>query len=38
MKAVLKKWFGRDAGFTLTELAVAMVVIGVLASIAVPNF
>ncbi|CAB4886568.1 unannotated protein [freshwater metagenome] len=38
MKAMLRKWFGRDAGFTLTELAVAMLIIGVLASIAVPNF
>ena len=38
MRVLLKKLSRRDAGFTLTELAVAMVVIGVLASIAVPNF
>ncbi|MUH50538.1 MAG: prepilin-type N-terminal cleavage/methylation domain-containing protein, partial [Actinobacteria bacterium] len=38
MRVLLKKLFRRDAGFTLTELAVAMVVIGVLASVAVPNF
>ena len=27
-----------DAGFTLTELVIAMVVLGVLASIAIPSF
>ena len=31
--------FGRgDSGFTLTELAIAMVVLGVIASIAIPSF
>ncbi len=35
----LGRWFGRrDAGFTLTELVIAMVVLGVLASIALPSF
>ena len=28
----------RDSGFTLTELAVAMLVVGILASVAVPSF
>ena len=28
----------RDAGFTLTELVIAMVVLGVIASIAIPSF
>ncbi|MCX6534983.1 MAG: prepilin-type N-terminal cleavage/methylation domain-containing protein, partial [Actinobacteria bacterium] len=30
--------FGRDIGFTLTELAIAMLVLGVLASVAIPSF
>ena len=31
--------FGRrDNGFTLTELVIAMVVLGVIASIAIPSF
>jgi prepilin-type N-terminal cleavage/methylation domain-containing protein len=34
----LKNIFHRDGGFTLTELAVAMVVVGILSGIAVPNF
>ena len=29
---------GRESGFTLTELAVAMLVVGILASVAVPSF
>ena len=33
------RWFGgRDNGFTLTELVIAMVVLGVIASIAIPSF
>ena len=33
------RWFGRrDAGFTLTELVIAMLVVGVLVSIASPSF
>ena len=38
MKALLKKWFVRECGFTLTELAVAMLVVGILSAIAVPSF
>ena len=38
MKASLKKKFGRERGFTLTELAVAMLVVGILSAIAVPSF
>jgi prepilin-type N-terminal cleavage/methylation domain-containing protein len=34
----LKKIIRREGGFTLTELAVAMLVIGILSSIAVPSF
>ena len=35
----LERWSGRrDAGFTLTELVIAMLVVGVLASIALPSF
>jgi Tfp pilus assembly protein PilE len=30
--------FGRDVGFTLTELAIGMLVLGVLTSIAIPSF
>ena len=30
--------FGRDIGFTLTELVIAMLVLGVLASVAIPSF
>ena len=30
--------FRRDIGFTLTELAIAMLVLGVLASVAIPSF
>ena len=32
------KLVGRESGFTLTELAVAMLVVGILASVAVPSF
>ena len=35
---VLKKQVSGDSGFTLTELVIAMVVLGVLASIAIPSF
>jgi len=38
VKALLKRLVKRNDGFTLTELAVAMVVVGILASIAVPSF
>jgi prepilin-type N-terminal cleavage/methylation domain-containing protein len=38
VKASLKKKFGRERGFTLTELAVAMLVVGILSAIAVPSF
>lgn len=38
MKAMLNKLVKRNGGFTLTELAVAMVVVGILASVAVPSF
>lgn len=38
MKAMLNKLVKRNGGFTLTELAVGMVVVGILASIAVPSF
>jgi len=34
----LKKIIRREGGFTLTELAVAMLVVGILSSIAVPSF
>ena len=35
---VKSKVIGRESGFTLTELAVAMLVVGILASVAVPSF
>jgi type IV pilus assembly protein PilA len=38
MKAILKKIIRREGGFTLTELAVAMLVVGILSAIAVPSF
>jgi len=38
MKAILKKILRREGGFTLTELAVAMLVVGILSAIAVPSF
>jgi len=38
MKALFKKMFRREGGFTLTELAVAMLVVGILSAIAVPSF
>jgi prepilin-type N-terminal cleavage/methylation domain-containing protein len=38
MKAKLKKILRREGGFTLTELAVAMLVVGILSAIAVPSF
>jgi prepilin-type N-terminal cleavage/methylation domain-containing protein len=34
----LRRFLHRDNGFTLTELAIAMVVLGVIASIALPSF
>lgn len=38
MMGTLKRIIRRDAGFTLTELAVAMLVVGILAAIAIPSF
>ena len=38
MKALFKKVLRREGGFTLTELAVAMLVVGILSAIAVPSF
>jgi general secretion pathway protein G len=38
VKSLFNKLVKRNGGFTLTELAVAMVVVGILASIAVPSF
>jgi prepilin-type N-terminal cleavage/methylation domain-containing protein len=38
MKTLFKKRFRREGGFTLTELAVAMLVVGILSAIAVPSF
>ena len=35
---VRSKVIGRESGFTLTELAVGMLVVGILASVAVPSF
>jgi prepilin-type N-terminal cleavage/methylation domain-containing protein len=35
---IMAKLVGRESGFTLTELAVAMLVVGILASVAVPSF
>ncbi len=35
---IKSKLVGRESGFTLTELAVAMLVVGILASVAVPSF
>ena len=35
---MFKKQYSGDSGFTLTELVIAMVVLGVIASIAVPSF
>ena len=37
-KKIQAKFQNRESGFTLTELAVAMLVVGVLASVAVPSF
>ena len=37
-KNVKAKIANRESGFTLTELAVAMLVVGILASVAVPSF
>ena len=34
----LRRFLRRDSGFTLTELVIAMVVLGVIASIAIPSF
>ena len=34
----LHRFVRRDNGFTLTELAIAMVVLGVLSSVAIPSF
>lgn len=38
MKELFKKVLRREGGFTLTELAVAMLVVGILSAIAVPSF
>ena len=35
---MVKKHYSGDSGFTLTELVIAMLVVGVLASIALPSF
>ena len=35
---MFKKHYSGDSGFTLTELVIAMVVLGVIASIAIPSF
>ncbi len=34
----LRRFCRRDVGFTLTELVIAMVVLGVIASVAIPSF
>ena len=38
VKKATAKIMNRESGFTLTELAVAMLVVGILASVAVPSF
>ena len=38
MKSTISKIFRREDGFTLTELAVVMLIVGVLAGIAIPSF
>ncbi len=38
LSKIKSKLVGRESGFTLTELAVAMLVVGILASVAVPSF
>jgi prepilin-type N-terminal cleavage/methylation domain-containing protein len=38
LRPIFLRRFGRDIGFTLTELVIAMLVLGVLASVAIPSF
>lgn len=38
MRDTLQRLVRRQAGFTLTELAIAMLVVGILAAIAIPSF
>ena len=38
MKTLFKRFLRREIGFTLVELAIAMLVVGVLSTIAVPAF
>ena len=38
VKKATAKIMNRESGFTLTELAIGMLVVGILASVAVPSF